>query len=118
MPLPRPDLPAARATRGKGAGRLEPRASPGYGKRQKALPPRRTRTGMQGSRRFGQAIPKQAANRRMKPTDIRIDAVTFGYEDHRYRTPIKFGGTALDRVTLLNVECQVRTAAGASARGF
>jgi L-alanine-DL-glutamate epimerase-like enolase superfamily enzyme len=54
----------------------------------------------------------------MKPTDIRVDAVTHGYEDHRYRTPIKFGGTALDRVTLLNVECRVRTRAGAAARGF
>ena len=31
----------------------------------------------------------------MKPTDIRIDAVRFAYEDFRSRTPIKFGGTAL-----------------------
>ena len=45
----------------------------------------------------------------MKPTDIRIDQVTFGYEDFRYRTPIKFGGTALDRVTLLNVTIAVST---------
>ena len=28
-----------------------------------------------------------------KPTDVRIEDVTFAYEDHRYRTPIKFGGT-------------------------
>jgi L-alanine-DL-glutamate epimerase-like enolase superfamily enzyme len=54
----------------------------------------------------------------VKPTDIRIEAVTHSYEDFRYRTPIKFGGTALDRVTLLNVECRVRTARGAAARGF
>jgi L-alanine-DL-glutamate epimerase-like enolase superfamily enzyme len=54
----------------------------------------------------------------VKPTDIRIEAVHFGYEDYHYRTPIKFGGVALDRVTLLNVECRVRTRAGPSARGF
>jgi L-alanine-DL-glutamate epimerase-like enolase superfamily enzyme len=54
----------------------------------------------------------------VKPTDLCIEDVTFGYEDFLYRTPIKFGGTALDRVTLLNVECVVQTAAGESARGF
>jgi L-alanine-DL-glutamate epimerase-like enolase superfamily enzyme len=54
----------------------------------------------------------------MKPTDIRIDQVTFGYEDFRYRTPIKFGGTALDRVTLLNVTITVTTREGRRARGF
>ena len=49
---------------------------------------------------------------------IRIDDVTFGYEDFLYRTPIKFGGMALDRVTLLNVDCVVRTADGRTAKGF
>ncbi len=39
----------------------------------------------------------------MKPLDIRIEAVHFAYEDFIYRTPIKFGGVALDRVTLLDV---------------
>jgi len=51
-------------------------------------------------------------------TAIRIEDVRFGYEDYRYRTPIKFGGVALDRVTLLNVHCRVRTRAGRSAAGF
>ncbi len=54
----------------------------------------------------------------MKPTDIRLEAVRFAYEDFTYRTPIKFGGVALDRVTLLNVECDVRTGGGQRARGF
>jgi L-alanine-DL-glutamate epimerase-like enolase superfamily enzyme len=54
----------------------------------------------------------------VKPTDIRIDAVSPSFEDHLYRTPIKFGGIASDRVTLLNVVCQVRTLAGKSAQGF
>ncbi|MCL5745049.1 MAG: hypothetical protein M1541_14180, partial [Acidobacteria bacterium] len=34
------------------------------------------------------------------------------------RTPIKFGGTALDRVTLLNVNAVVRSGAGRTAKGF
>ena len=53
-----------------------------------------------------------------KPTDIRVQEVRFGYEDYLYRTPIKFGGTELDRVTLLNVDCVVSTAAGKTAKGF
>ncbi len=54
----------------------------------------------------------------MKATDIRIDDVSFAYEDFAYRTPIKFGGTAVDRATVLNVECAVRTRDGKRARGF
>src|SRR5260370_4165928 len=54
----------------------------------------------------------------MKPTDIRIEDVAFVYEDYLYRTPIKFGGTAVDRVTLVNVECHVHTLSGRAARGF
>jgi L-alanine-DL-glutamate epimerase-like enolase superfamily enzyme len=53
-----------------------------------------------------------------KPTDIRIEEMRFSYEDYLYRTAIKFGGTVVDRVTLLNVHCTVRTQAGRSARGF
>jgi L-alanine-DL-glutamate epimerase-like enolase superfamily enzyme len=53
-----------------------------------------------------------------KPTDVRIEEMRFTYEDYLYRTPIKFGGTVVDRVTLLNVHCTVRTQAGRSARGF
>lgn len=54
----------------------------------------------------------------MQPTDFRIEAVRHSFEDFRYRTPIKFGGTALDRVTLLNVECEGTTLGGKRARGF
>jgi L-alanine-DL-glutamate epimerase-like enolase superfamily enzyme len=54
----------------------------------------------------------------MLPTDIRIEDVTYRYEDFLYRTPIKFGGTAVDRVTLVDVECVVRTVRGRTARGF
>ena len=54
----------------------------------------------------------------MKSTNIRIEDVAYSFEDYRYRTPIKFGGVALDRVTVLNVEINVRTLAGKTARGF
>jgi len=53
----------------------------------------------------------------VKPTDIRIEGVAFSFEDHLYRTPIKFGGVALDRVTLLDAEVRVRTRDGRSATG-
>ncbi len=54
----------------------------------------------------------------MKATHIRIDEVRYSYEDFLYRTPIKFGGVAVDRVTLLNVECRVRGGGGKTAGGF
>ncbi|HLN30539.1 MAG TPA: enolase C-terminal domain-like protein [Gemmataceae bacterium] len=53
-----------------------------------------------------------------KSTDIFIEEISFSYEDFRYRTPIKFGGVAFDRVTNLNVTCVVRTVGGAIAKGF
>jgi L-alanine-DL-glutamate epimerase-like enolase superfamily enzyme len=53
-----------------------------------------------------------------KSTDIRIDETTFGFEDYKYRTPIKFGGTEVDRVTLLNVNTMVRNSAGKVVQGF
>lgn len=53
-----------------------------------------------------------------KPTDIRIENVQFSYEDYTYRTPIKFGGTELNKATILNVNCAVRTVNGRVAKGF
>ena len=54
----------------------------------------------------------------MKSTDLRIRDLRFSTEDHRYRTPIKFGGVACDRVTLLNTTVTVETRAGLVARGL
>ena len=53
-----------------------------------------------------------------RKTDIRIEDVSISYEDYKYRTPIKFGGHVLDRATLLNVNCSVRTGDGRLAKGF
>jgi L-alanine-DL-glutamate epimerase-like enolase superfamily enzyme len=49
---------------------------------------------------------------------MRIDDIEYGFEDFLYRAPIKFGGMALDRVTLLNVTSAVSTTDGRRARGF
>jgi len=49
---------------------------------------------------------------------VRIEEVRFSYEDFRYRTPYRFGAQTVDRVTLLNVDCMVRTGAGVVAHGF
>jgi hypothetical protein len=59
-----------------------------------------------------------AGGRAVKSTDIRIDDVSISYEDFLYRTPIKFGGTAVDRATIVNVEVAVTTRAGKRGRGF
>ncbi len=54
-----------------------------------------------------------------KPSnDIRVDDVSIEYEDFLYRTPIKFGGNVVDRVTMLNVNVVVSNSAGKSAKGF
>ena len=54
----------------------------------------------------------------MRPTDVRIRAVRFGFEDFRYRTPLKFGGVPVTEVTLLNVTITVETGTGVVAEGF
>lgn len=53
-----------------------------------------------------------------RPTDISIKAVRHTTENFRYRTRIKFGGVAIDRGTLLNVQCTVESHAGKQAEGF
>jgi len=51
------------------------------------------------------------------PAEIRVVEISFDTEDFQYRTPIKFGGVALDRATILNVACVVRASDGRTARG-
>jgi L-alanine-DL-glutamate epimerase-like enolase superfamily enzyme len=53
-----------------------------------------------------------------KPTDVRIEDVQFSYEDYKYRAPLKFGGQIVDRVTLLNVNCTLKTVNGRVGKGF
>jgi L-alanine-DL-glutamate epimerase-like enolase superfamily enzyme len=58
------------------------------------------------------------ASRASRPTDVRIENVSYAYEDFKFRTPIKFGGVAIDRATILNVDCAVRGENGVRAKGF
>lgn len=53
-----------------------------------------------------------------RPTDIRILEVDHQFQEFRYRAPYQFGGRSVDRVTLLNVSCRVRTNGGREAWGF
>ena len=53
-----------------------------------------------------------------KATDIHVKDIAYSYEEFIYRTPIKFGGVALDRASILNVECMVSAASGRRAKGF
>ncbi|MFO0937994.1 MAG: enolase C-terminal domain-like protein [Gemmataceae bacterium] len=53
----------------------------------------------------------------MKPTDVRIVSLETRMDEFRYRTPIKFGGVALDRVTMLEVALTVESRQGTVARG-
>src|SRR5262245_9998786 len=59
-----------------------------------------------------------AAVRASRPNDIRIAEVQHAFESHTYRTPYQFGGRSVDRVTILNVNCRVRTGDGREAWGF
>ena len=53
-----------------------------------------------------------------RSTDIRIEDVNHSFEDYLYRTPIKFGGNEVNKVTLLNVNVVVRSGSGKTAKGF
>jgi L-alanine-DL-glutamate epimerase-like enolase superfamily enzyme len=52
------------------------------------------------------------------PTDIRVEDLTFDYEEFLYRAPYKFGGVPVDRATILNVNVTARTRDGKTAKGF
>src|SRR5262245_53307064 len=53
-----------------------------------------------------------------KKTDIRIEQISFGYEEHLFRAPVGFAGAVVNRATMVTVKCSVRTGAGKMANGF
>src|SRR5439155_10897855 len=53
-----------------------------------------------------------------KKSDIRIDHISFGYDDYLFRAPVGFAGAVVDRATMVTVGCSVRTAGGKVASGF
>jgi L-alanine-DL-glutamate epimerase-like enolase superfamily enzyme len=52
------------------------------------------------------------------PSDIRVEDLTFNYEEFLYRAPYKFGGVPVDRATILNVNVAAQTRDGKTAKGF
>ncbi|MFM7564332.1 MAG: enolase C-terminal domain-like protein [Planctomycetota bacterium] len=61
--------------------------------------------------------PKTTGPSLPRPTDICIADIELTTEDFLYRTPIKFGGVALDRVTMLYAQVTVESPAGKRAAG-
>jgi L-alanine-DL-glutamate epimerase-like enolase superfamily enzyme len=53
----------------------------------------------------------------VKPTDVRIADAAYSTTDYQYRTPIKFGGVALDKATVLTAEVTLEDRAGRRAVG-
>lgn len=52
------------------------------------------------------------------PFGLRVRAVRTAFRQHRYRTPYMFGGTAVDRATVLDVEIDTEPAGGGLVTGF
>src|SRR5262245_40750655 len=50
--------------------------------------------------------------------EIRVCEVRTKFETYQYRTPIKFGGVAVDQATILNVKMTVEDRQGRMATGY
>jgi len=55
---------------------------------------------------------------KVQELEVKTEGVQVSFEDFLYRAPLKFGGTVVDRVTLLNVDCRIRNRRGEVAAGF
>lgn len=53
-----------------------------------------------------------------KKSDIRIEEITFGYDEHLFRAPVGFAQAVVNRATIVTVRCAVSTREGKIARGF
>ena len=53
-----------------------------------------------------------------KASEIRVDQISFGYDEHVFRAPVGFAGTKVSHATMVTVKCLVRTAQGKVASGF
>lgn len=69
------------------------------------------------SRRSLIALPF-AIHASAKTIEVRVKEISTSYEDFKYRTPIKFGGNVVDRVTMLNVKAVIEDGMGKSSKGF
>jgi L-alanine-DL-glutamate epimerase-like enolase superfamily enzyme len=71
-----------------------------------------------GCRGHGAGVQPAPAAKVARGTAARIVEVRHTFEDFQYRAPYMFGGRKVDRVTLCNVSCRLRTGDGREARGF
>ena len=69
------------------------------------------------SRRSLIALPF-AIHASAKTIEVRVKEISTSYQDFKYRTPIKFGGNVVDRVTMLNVNAVIEDGMGKSSMGF
>jgi L-alanine-DL-glutamate epimerase-like enolase superfamily enzyme len=69
-------------------------------------------------RQFTQLLAVAPAILRPSSTAIQVTEVEPSYQGYQYRAPMKFGGSTVTRVTLLNVKCTVRGRNGKIAHGF
>ncbi|HMJ65549.1 MAG TPA: enolase C-terminal domain-like protein [Candidatus Binatia bacterium] len=53
-----------------------------------------------------------------KKSDVRIENISFGYDEHIFRAPVGFAGAVVRNATMVTVRCSVRTAGGKVAGGF
>lgn len=53
-----------------------------------------------------------------RATDVRIEDLPHEYEDFLDRTPLKFGGNIVGRVTLPNIDCTVGSRNSKVVKGF
>jgi L-alanine-DL-glutamate epimerase-like enolase superfamily enzyme len=53
-----------------------------------------------------------------KRSDVRIERISLGYDEHNFRAPVGFAGAVVNRATMVTVRCSVRTAGGKVASGF
>src|SRR5262245_25731521 len=53
-----------------------------------------------------------------KKTDIRIDHISFRYDEHIFRAPVGFAGAVVSRATMITVKCSARTAVGNVTSAF
>ncbi len=69
------------------------------------------------SRRALVALPF-AIHASAKTIEVKVKEIHATYEDFKYRTPIKFGGNVVDRVTMLNVNTVIEDGMGKASKGF
>jgi hypothetical protein len=59
-----------------------------------------------------------ASGGRRKKSDIRIEHISFDYNEYVFRAPVGFAQAVVNRATMVTVKCSVSTARGKFARGF